>query len=282
MVKTSLRQLECLVTVAEEQSVARAARRLGMAQPPVSRLIHRLEAILGAPVFERAPRGMRLTAAGEAALGPARRAVTEARLAIESAQRAAKGDTGTLSVGFSSSAAFSVLPKLLRAYRRRYPDVHLELRERDTASLLSDVEEGLLDVVIARGIVVVTAQPRTAASSLAFPSSHPQVLAAHSSVEAVNSDSPYVLAAPAREVLTTTPGARYAFLTGNSLAAAHTTGVVALLMEREPDLDAERIAAILTASTTHSSRSTSINACRALAGRDAGALCAESPGSLQF
>ena len=140
----------------------------------------------------------------------------------------------------------------------------------------------LLDVAIARGIVVVTAQPQTSASSVSFPSSHPQVLAAHSSVEAVNSPSPYVLPAPAREVLTTTPGARYAFLTGNSLAAAHTTGVVALLMEREPNLDAERIAAILTASTTHSPRSTSINACRALAGADAATLCAELPAIAGF
>jgi subtilisin family serine protease len=123
----------------------------------------------------------------------------------------------------------------------------------------------LLDRVIEQGIVVVTAYPSSSESSLAFPSSHPRVLTAHSSLVPVNSDSPYALAAPADEVLTTTPGARYAFLTGNSLAAAHTTGVVALLMERQPDLDAERIAAILTATTTYSAGSASINACRAVA-----------------
>ncbi len=122
----------------------------------------------------------------------------------------------------------------------------------------------LLDRAIERGIVVVTAHPASSSSSLAFPSSHPQVLAAHSSHAAVNSSSPYILAGPADEVLTTTPGASYAFLTGNSLAAAHTSGVIALLMEREPDLDAERIAAILTATTTYSAGSASINACRAL------------------
>jgi subtilisin family serine protease len=132
----------------------------------------------------------------------------------------------------------------------------------------------LLDVAIARGIVVVTAQPQTSESAVAFPSSHPQVIAAHSSLEPVFSASPYVLPAPAREVLTTTPGDRYTFLSGNSLAAAHTAGVVALLMEREPDLDAERIAAILTASMTRRARSTSINACRALARIDASAACA--------
>ena len=123
----------------------------------------------------------------------------------------------------------------------------------------------LLDRVIERGIVVVTAHPASAASSVAFPSSHPGVLAAHSSLVPVNSASPYTLAAPADEVLTTTPGAGYAFLTGNSLAAAHATGVIALLMERQPDLDAERIAAILTATTTYSAGSASINACRAVA-----------------
>jgi subtilisin family serine protease len=122
----------------------------------------------------------------------------------------------------------------------------------------------LLDRAIERGIVVVTAHPASSSSSVAFPSSHPRVLTAHSSHEPVHSSSPYTLAAPADEVLTTTPGAGYAFLTGNSLAAAHATGVIALLMEREPDLDAERIAAILTATTTYSAGSASINACRAL------------------
>ena len=123
----------------------------------------------------------------------------------------------------------------------------------------------LLDEVIERGIVVVTAYPATSESSYAFPSSHPRVLTAHSSKVRVNSDSPFTLAAPATEVLTTTPGAGYAFLSGNSLAAAHTTGVIALLMERQPDIDAERIAAILTATTTYSAGTASINACRAVA-----------------
>jgi subtilisin family serine protease len=123
----------------------------------------------------------------------------------------------------------------------------------------------LLDRVIERGIVVVTAYPATSESSYAFPSSHARVLTAHSSRVRVNSDSPFTLAAPATEVLTTTPGSGYAFLSGNSLAAAHTTGVIALLMERQPDIDAERIAAILTATTTYSAGHASINACRAVA-----------------
>jgi subtilisin family serine protease len=140
----------------------------------------------------------------------------------------------------------------------------------------------LLDRAIERGIVVVTAHPPTAERSLAFPSSHPHVLTAHSSLVAVNSSSPYTLAAPADEVLTTTPGAGYAFMTGNSLAAAHTTGVVALLMERQPDLDAERIAAILTATTTYKAGSASINACRAVARLGGAASCTEPAAGTRF
>jgi hypothetical protein len=140
----------------------------------------------------------------------------------------------------------------------------------------------LLDVVISRGIVVVTAQPERSAPAVSFPSSHAQVFAAHSSIEAGSSDSPYVIAAPADEILTTTPGAHYAFLTGNSLAAAHATGVVALLMEREPDLDAERIAAILTASTTHSIGRASINACRALTRVGVSAACTGGGAAASF
>jgi subtilisin family serine protease len=140
----------------------------------------------------------------------------------------------------------------------------------------------LLDRVIERGIVVVTAYPATSESSYAFPSSHPRVLTAHSSTVRVNSDSPFTLAAPANEVLTTTPGAGYAFLSGNSLAAAHTTGVIALLMERQPDIDAERIAAILTATTTYSAGTASINACRAVARLAGSEPCLPQAASTRF
>lgn len=138
----------------------------------------------------------------------------------------------------------------------------------------------LLDRVLERGIVVVAAHPPSGATELSFPSSHPGVLTAHSSLTPVHSNSPFVLAAPGDEILTTAPGARYAFLTGNSLAAAHTTGVVALLKERQPELDAERIAAILSATTTYKPGSASINACRAVA-RVAGASpCAAAEAEL--
>jgi subtilisin family serine protease len=131
----------------------------------------------------------------------------------------------------------------------------------------------LLDEVIARGIIVVAAQAETNESGHEFPASHPRVLSAHSSLEVLTPASPYHLAAPATEVLTTTPGAKYAFLTGNSLAAAHTAGVVALLMERDPRLDVDRLATLLTDTTTYSAGRPSINACRALERLTATTFC---------
>jgi subtilisin family serine protease len=131
----------------------------------------------------------------------------------------------------------------------------------------------LLDEVIARGIIVVAAQAETGESAHEFPASHPRVLSAHSSAEVLAAPSRYRIGAPATEVLTTTPGAKYAFLTGNSLAAAHTAGVVALLMEREPRLDVDEIAELLTDTTTYAAGSASINACRALERLTATAVC---------
>jgi subtilisin family serine protease len=129
----------------------------------------------------------------------------------------------------------------------------------------------LLDEAIARGIIVVAAQSDDAA--LQFPASHPKVLAAHSATDEGAELSRYRLGAPATEVLTTMPGASYAFLSGNSLAAANMTGVIALLMEREPKLDSERIGALLLDSTTYSKGHASINACRALEELSGSQLC---------
>ena len=102
------------------------------------------------------------------------------------------------------------------------------------------------------------------------------MIVAHSSLETAAEKSPYRLGAPATEVLTTTPDASYAFLSGNSLAAAHTTGVVALLMEREPTLDVERITALLSGTMTSAVGYQSINACRALDRLTGNELCSRA------
>ena len=123
--------------------------------------------------------------------------------------------------------------------------------------------ERLLDEIIARGVIVIAALPAGAQNGRAFPASHPRVIAAQAATAAVD-DLPFRLGAPAVEILTTTPGASYAFLSGNSLAAAHAAGAVALLLEQEPSVDVERAHALLASTSLRTPEKTSINVCRAL------------------
>jgi DNA-binding transcriptional LysR family regulator len=173
----SIRQLECFVAVGEELQFVRAARRLGMAQPPVSRLIQRLENTIGIRLFDRTSRGVSLTVAGEAMLGPARRVLNEVRRVSDAGARAAAGESGSLHIGFSSSAAFSALPEVVRRYRIAWPRVQLTLRELTTAEQIADLEAGLLDVAIARGPIhragIVSTRLLREPFVAAVPSDHP-------------------------------------------------------------------------------------------------------------
>jgi hypothetical protein len=131
----------------------------------------------------------------------------------------------------------------------------------------------LLDEALARGIVVVAAEPETHELAGGWPTSHTRVIAARSTHPRDAAPRRWLLAAPADEILTTTPGSAYGFLSGNSLAAAHVTGAIALLIERDSSLDAERIAALLLHTTNRSEGFESINACKALERLALGAVC---------
>ncbi|PTL75199.1 LysR substrate-binding domain-containing protein [Vitiosangium sp. GDMCC 1.1324] len=124
-----LRHLHYFIAVAEELHFGRAAARLGMAQPPLSQQIRRLEEELGVLLFERSQRHVKLTEAGEAFLREARLVLSQTEQAALAAQRASRGQQGFLTVGFVASVALHFFPALLRAFRRRYPDVELSLQE---------------------------------------------------------------------------------------------------------------------------------------------------------
>src|SRR3954467_7932548 len=124
-----LRRLRYFVAVAEAHSVGRAAERLGMAQPPLSVQIRKLEAEVGAALFHRGARGMELTEAGQALLSRAREALVLAAEGLEAARAIAAGRRGRLSVGYMFALANAMLPRLVPELRRSLPKVDLEFVE---------------------------------------------------------------------------------------------------------------------------------------------------------
>ncbi|MBW4505260.1 MAG: LysR family transcriptional regulator [Scytonematopsis contorta HA4267-MV1] len=131
-----LRHLRYFIAVAEELHFGRAAERLHMAQQPLSQQIRQLEAEIDVQLFHRTKRRVELTEAGKAFLQEARQVLQKANQAVEVAQRVAQGEMGHLAVGFSGFATYSILPKILRIFRERFPRVELELEEMTTNAQL--------------------------------------------------------------------------------------------------------------------------------------------------
>jgi subtilisin family serine protease len=131
----------------------------------------------------------------------------------------------------------------------------------------------LLDAAMTRGTIIVAATATGPGGALGFPASHPGVIAARQTSDTSIVTSSLTVAAPGREILTTTPEAGYAFFTGNSLAAAHVTGVIALLLERDPAVDAGGLVALLNDTANRGGKPGPINACRALSRLVSGGSC---------
>jgi DNA-binding transcriptional LysR family regulator len=125
----NLRQLEYFVAIAESGSLTQAAERLLVSQPSLSQQIRALEAELGGSLFERLPRGVRLTAAGHELLGEARATIAHAQRARRVVRRALELDVGQLEVAVTSSAALGILPAVLRDWQGRHPQIEVSLLE---------------------------------------------------------------------------------------------------------------------------------------------------------
>jgi DNA-binding transcriptional LysR family regulator len=141
-----LRHLRYFVAVGEDQHYGRASRRLGVAQPALSRQIQDLEKEIGFKLFDRMPRGVRLSAAGELFMADARRILQEVGEATASAARVARGQSGTLRIGFAENASWhGIAPDSFRRFRQQQADVDLQLQPAASLEQLDAIRSGRLD-----------------------------------------------------------------------------------------------------------------------------------------
>lgn len=143
-------QIRCFVAVAEELHFSRAAERLNMTQPPLSRQIRLLEHHVGTQLLDRTSRSVKLTAAGRVFFPEAARILRLAEEATSTARRVAKGEQGTLSIGFTATIGYGVLPDLIRELRARVPGISLTLKELVTTTQIEALGSGLLDLGLMR------------------------------------------------------------------------------------------------------------------------------------
>lgn len=144
-----LRHLRYFVAVADERNYTRAAERLHMAQPPLSRQIHQLEEELGVALFEAGARPLRLTEAGEFFNVHARSVLAAAADLKSMTQRVGKIKR-TLAIGFVASTLYDLLPELVRRFRTQYEDVEISFHEMTTMAQLQALKEGRIDVGFGR------------------------------------------------------------------------------------------------------------------------------------
>lgn len=143
-------QLRCFAAVAEELHFGRAAARLNMTQPPLSRQIQVLERVLDVQLLDRTSRSVRLTAAGRSFLPEALRILRLAETATHVTRQVAAGRAGVLKLGFTAASAYDFLPRLVIACRGAMPDVTLSLREMVTKDQVEAILSGQIDAGLIR------------------------------------------------------------------------------------------------------------------------------------
>jgi len=145
-----LRQLQCFITVAEELHFGRAAKRMFMTQPPLSRQIRLLEYELQIQLFVRTSRSVKLTPAGAVFLQDARRLITVAGNAAFAAQRVARGESGLLTLGFTAGSSYSFLPKMLARTNTSLKNVGFVLHEMVTRQQVDALHAQAIDAGLLR------------------------------------------------------------------------------------------------------------------------------------
>ena len=191
-----LRQLNYFMAVAETGHLGRAAERLHLSQPPLTRQIQQLEARLGVALFKRGARGMALTAAGEALLRDARNIGMLVNQATDRAQRAGRGQAGRLDIGVFGSALFGLVPEVLAAFRAAHPEVVLALHQAQTPAQVPALRQGRVQLVFERQLpdepdieaVLVASEPML----LALSQQHPLAARTRINIEDLRDETLYV------------------------------------------------------------------------------------------
>ncbi len=230
-----LRRLRAFVAVVEEGHVTRAAERLGMQQPPLTRLLRGLEIELGVLLVHRMPRGVRPTEAGKALLEEARAVLARAEGVVQAVRRAARGEQGRLAVGFTSSAALHpFVPAVIRTLREAQPGVSIVLEEAGTGELVDALLHERLDAAFVRSPVASVAGLRVDAvldepMLVALPSGHRLAL---------DADTPLPLARLASEAFVLYRRPAGPGLYDTILAACRAVGFSPMVAQEAPRLPA--------------------------------------------
>ncbi len=147
----NIKQLQTIIITADTGNVGQAAKQLGITQPAVSQQMHSLETELGFRLFQREGRGVVLSSAGRAFLPQARKVVQAAQEAIQAGERANRGETGRLLVGYCHSSLLEPeLPELIRDFSLRWPDIRIEMQDLTVQRQVEDLCQNRLDVAFAR------------------------------------------------------------------------------------------------------------------------------------
>jgi DNA-binding transcriptional LysR family regulator len=147
-----LRHLRYFLTVARTLNFTKAADELHMAQPPLSRQIRELEEEIGVALFERRGKRVFLSSAGQVFEERAQQILKDTNSAIVDSQRAARGETGRVAVGFFEHIAYTLLPPLLRDFQQRYPAVTVELQWFSSAEQINALNRGDVDLAFVRSL----------------------------------------------------------------------------------------------------------------------------------
>lgn len=195
-------QVRSFVAVATELNFSRAARRLNMTQPPLSRQIKLLEQALDVTLFERTSRNVVLTPAGLAFLSEAQTLLKLSDVAVTTARRAARGSAGSVKIGFVGASTYSFLPGFISQIRASSPQIDLELVQMETAEQLQAINAGYTDLGLSRPLAgnhhlesLCVARERM---MLAIPRAHPLAAKRRPALDALNGEPFIMFSPPAR------------------------------------------------------------------------------------